>query len=139
MELYARVVNSWKSLTFFARTTIFGVWQGSEYASDIHENKLHNNTLFSTPSGHLLLSLPDAIFPVNYSPWFILILLGLFNQCHCTILWIKAETFYVCHLKHVLTWEKLEIFAIFVIEIYNVCRSKISCLPQWLVRKTRVC
>ena len=86
MELLARKVNSWKSLTCFARTTIFGVWQGSEFASDIHEKKLRSNSLFSTPCGHLWLSLPDAIFPVNYFPRFILILLGLFSQCQRTIL-----------------------------------------------------
>ena len=89
MELLARIVNSWKLLTFFARTTIFGVWQGSEYDSDIHEKKLHNNTFFSTPSGH---------FHRNYFPRFILILLGLFNPCQRTVLSILFPLMYECNI-----------------------------------------
>ena len=98
MELLVRIVNSWKSLIFFARTTIFGVFQGSEYTCDIHEKKFHNNTFFGTPSGHLLLSLPDVIFLVNSFPRFILILLELFNQCQRTIPWILFPLTHECNI-----------------------------------------
>ena len=33
MELFAEIVQDWKSLTIFARSSIFEVWQGSEYSS----------------------------------------------------------------------------------------------------------
>ena len=35
MECFAKIVNSWKLLTFFVKHAILDVWQGSEYASAI--------------------------------------------------------------------------------------------------------
>ena len=32
MECFAKIVNSWKSLTIFAKRSILDAWQGSEYA-----------------------------------------------------------------------------------------------------------
>ena len=32
IELYVKMVNSWKSLTIFAKNSILDVWLGSEYA-----------------------------------------------------------------------------------------------------------
>ena len=38
MELFAKVVNGWNSLTIFwkSSSSILDVWQGSEYVSDDH-------------------------------------------------------------------------------------------------------
>ena len=33
MELFAKTINGWKSLTIFAKISILDVWQGSEYTS----------------------------------------------------------------------------------------------------------
>ena len=41
MEFFAKIVKTEKSLTIFARTSIFDVWQGSEYASEL-VSKLKN-------------------------------------------------------------------------------------------------
>ena len=32
-KLFAKIINSWKSLSIFTKSSIFDVWQGSEYAS----------------------------------------------------------------------------------------------------------
>ena len=37
MNLFAKIVNGWKPLTFFAKSSNLDVWQGSEYASCIDE------------------------------------------------------------------------------------------------------
>ena len=34
MKLFVMIVNGWKSLTVFARSSTWDVWQGSEYISD---------------------------------------------------------------------------------------------------------
>ena len=33
MELFAKIVNTWKPLTIFAKNSILDIWQGSEYVS----------------------------------------------------------------------------------------------------------
>ena len=33
MEIFAKIVNGFQPLTFFAKSSIVEVWQGSEYAS----------------------------------------------------------------------------------------------------------
>ena len=35
MKRFAKIVNNWKPLTFFAKRSILDVWQGSEYTSVI--------------------------------------------------------------------------------------------------------
>ena len=35
MELFAKIVNSWKPLSIFAKSSILDVWQDSEYSSEI--------------------------------------------------------------------------------------------------------
>ena len=36
MELYAKVVESWKPLNIFAKSSILYVWKGSKYTSDFY-------------------------------------------------------------------------------------------------------
>ena len=33
MDLFAKIINGWKTLTIFAKRSILDIWLGSEYAS----------------------------------------------------------------------------------------------------------
>ena len=44
MEIFMQRVNSWKPLTIFAKTSIFLVWHGCEYACEF-PNKVHPRNL----------------------------------------------------------------------------------------------
>ena len=129
MELLARIVNSWKSLTFFVRTTIFSIWQGPECASDIHEKKLHSNTILSTPSGFLCQTIFSPLTISTDSFWSCQDFLinvnvkycGYCFQCCMTATFrstkgIKPETFYVCQYNMLCT-----LYFQYLIEIFSVC------------------
>ena len=45
--LFAKTVGGFQSLTIFAKSSIFNVWQGSEYASTPQETVSSHNFLFS--------------------------------------------------------------------------------------------
>ena len=40
IELFAKIVNSFQSLTSFSKNSILYIWQGSEYASDNNDQKV---------------------------------------------------------------------------------------------------
>ena len=48
MELFEKIVKSWKPLTIFAKTSILDIWQDSDYASDFSLLNLILNSFSST-------------------------------------------------------------------------------------------
>ena len=47
MEIFVKIINSWKRVTIFAKSYILDVWQGSEYAFLIDELSMTKNEIFS--------------------------------------------------------------------------------------------
>ena len=62
MEIFVKIINSWKRVTIFAKSYILGAWQGSEYAFLIDELSMTKNEIFVK---QLFLSMPK--FNVNIS------------------------------------------------------------------------
>ena len=48
MELFEKIMKSWKPLTIFAKTSILDIWQDSDYASDFSLLNLILNSFSST-------------------------------------------------------------------------------------------
>ena len=48
MKIFEKKVNGWKSMLFFAKSSILGVWQNSQYASAFYVNVTNFENSIST-------------------------------------------------------------------------------------------
>ena len=75
MKRFAEIVNGWESLTIFAKSSLLGVWLGSEYASLLEVPiTIVVKILWSRDVFRVLLCTCHGVFTTQKMKYFILII-----------------------------------------------------------------